>query len=58
LERRENELLDIGSKCKRMNTESDSEITRLKEDKEKLKNELAYAKSDYLKEIEGIKFKL
>ena len=58
MDKREQELNDYVSKLKRITTETDYEILKLKEDKEKLKAELAYSDSDHIKEVENLKAKL
>ena len=51
LDKREYENSENLNKLKRMSSESEYEILRLKEEKEKLRNELAYQENERVKDL-------
>lgn len=46
------------NKLKRITTETDYEVLKLKEEKEKLKAEITYLEADRINELENLKTKL
>ena len=58
LDKKEHEVNEYAHKLKRITTETDYEILKLKEDKEKLKAEQVYIETDHAKEIENLRHKL
>lgn len=57
LERREQEAADYAQRLKRVTTEGDYELIKLKEERERLRNELAYCEADRVKELEALRSK-
>lgn len=57
LERRDIEIADYANRLKRVTTESDYELIKLKDERERLRNELAYCEADRIKELEALKGK-
>lgn len=57
LDKRDHDLADYANRLKRVTTEGDYEILRLKEEREKLRNELVYVEADHIKEVEALKNK-
>ena len=51
LEKREFENGDVLNRLKRLSSESEYEILRLKEEKEKLRNELLYTEAERKKDL-------
>lgn len=58
LDRKDYELSDAVNRLKRFSSEAEYDILRLKEEKEKLRNELLYVETDKKKELEAIRSKL
>lgn len=58
LEKRDYENGDTLNKLKRLSSESEYEILRLKEEKQKLRNELIYIESERKKDLQTLKTKL
>ena len=51
LEKRQYQLNDYVSKLKRLTSDTDYEILRLKEEKQKLRAQMDYAEADHIKEV-------
>ena len=58
LDKKEYEMSDTMNRLKRFSSEAEYDIVRLKEEKEKLRNELMYVETDRKKELDGIRAKL
>lgn len=58
LDKKEYEMNDTMNRLKRFSSEAEYDILRLKEEKEKLRNELLYLENDKKKELDGIRAKL
>lgn len=58
LDRKDYELSDAVNRLKRFSSEAEYDILRLKEEKEKLRNELLYVETDKKKELDAIRAKL
>jgi acyl transferase domain-containing protein len=58
LDRKDYELSDTVNRLKRFSSEAEYDILRLKEEKEKLRNELLYVETDKKKELDAIRAKL
>lgn len=58
LEKREFDNSDTLARLKRLSSESEYEILRLKEEKEKLRNELLYIEAERKKDLDSLKNKL
>jgi predicted RNase H-like nuclease (RuvC/YqgF family) len=58
LEKREYDNGDQVSRLKRLSSDYEYEVLRLKEEKDKLKNELIYLENDHRKDIQNLKTKL
>ena len=51
-------MSDTMNRLKRFSSEAEYDIVRLKEEKEKLRNELMYVETDRKKELDSIRAKL
>lgn len=58
LDKKDYEVNDAINRLKRFSSEAEYDILRLKEEKEKLRNELLYVETDKKKELEAIRSKL
>lgn len=58
LDKKEYEMNDTMNRLKRFSSEAEYDILRLKEEKEKLRNELLYMENDKKKELDAIRAKL
>ena len=56
-EKKEYEISDLNMKFVRLNKETDFEIGKLKEEKERLRGDLLYEESEHKKEIDSLKAK-
>jgi hypothetical protein len=58
LDKKDYEMNDTMNRLKRFSSEAEYDILRLKEEKEKLRNELLYLENDKKKELDTIRAKL
>lgn len=58
LDKKDYEMNDALNRLKRFSSEAEYDVLRLKEEKEKLRNELLYVETDKKKELDAIRAKL
>ena len=58
LDKKDYEMSDTVNRLKRFSSEAEYDVLRLKEEKEKLRNELLYVETDRKKELDAIRAKL
>ena len=56
-DKKDYEISDLNMKIVRLNKESDFEIGKLREEKDRLRNDLLYEEAEHKKEVEGLKTK-
>lgn len=58
VDKKDYEMNDAMNRLKRFSSEAEYDVLRLKEEKEKLRNELLYIETDKKKELDAIRAKL
>lgn len=56
-DKKDYEISDLNMKIVRLNKETDFEIGKLREEKDRLRNDLLYEEAEHKKEVEGLKTK-